>query len=181
MIINIIQFLMSADKAEDIACKWKYARRSDSWLAWMLRCLGCLAAWDASLFRRYIVLSSVRWRLLLALPKRRQKSPEMGISIFHTHTQRKLPPSRSTPPLAHTLVSVRQKGVEEIVQQQKRKKAANCCINEATSPDLAADDTLSGNASRGRQRRPQGASGEHCPGQSRGKWGHWGVALSSLA
>lgn len=46
MIINIIQFLMSADKAEDIACKWKYARRSDSLLAWMLR---CLAAWDALL------------------------------------------------------------------------------------------------------------------------------------
>lgn len=91
---------MSADKAEDIACKWKYARRSDSWLAWMLRCLGCLAAWDASLFRRYIVLSSVRWRLLLALPKRRQKSPEMGISIFHTHTAQTTslsfyPPSRS--------------------------------------------------------------------------------------
>lgn len=154
---------MSADKAEDIACKWKYARRSDSLLAWMLRWLGYLAAWDASLFRRYIALSSVRWRLLLALPKRRQKSPEMGISIFHTHTAQTTSLSFSTP-LAHTLVSVRQKGVEEIVQQQKRKKAANCCINEATSPDLAADDTLSGNASRGRQRRPQGASGEHCPG-----------------
>lgn len=94
MIINIIQFLMSADKAEDIACKWKYARRSDSFagldasLPGMPCCLRCLL-----LIRRYIALSSVRWRLLLALPKRRQKSPEMGISIFHTHTQSKLRPS----------------------------------------------------------------------------------------
>lgn len=54
MIINIIQFLMSADKAEDIACKWKYARRSDSF-----------AGLDASLPGMPVAVSAVH-RLVLS-------------------------------------------------------------------------------------------------------------------